>query len=255
MLRNVIRLDRNQGTVHRGNTSNSANELPAHLATNSHPFAMVHYPRSWAFDPKRGFIPTPRAIKAMPAANGVTAGRDMSLPLGRAQTQKGGTIIINGDPRLERFKEGMLEGGYYVQSYPCANGGEYFCYVWDEFELLANGDAVPVDNSELFFDFCVFLRDEGIVQPMQGVVFNELMDRARKKLSRLNNRAGQNPHIAPAIEAQQERIKAMEKAWGEYTADLQAVAPRSRPKARTHRDKTPTPKKTASSKAAAEGAS
>ena len=201
MATKTIRLTKGETYLPQQAVSDDA--LPEKFA--NYPFVYVHYPMGWVFDDAAGFLPELSEIQAKPGVNGVGKDGRLSRPIGGA-IQKGGTIIDPADRRLGDWKN-------YLVTYPVVGGRKHHCFRSAAFTILPGGRVHAGDGSEDYNAFRAFVRDEGVVAPMENPVFMALMDRESRGYNRVIRDAVKLPHLAPLADAKKARMAAMRAAW------------------------------------------
>ena len=186
--------------------------LPGKYANDR--FIFVHYPTAWEFDDVRGFLPTLSQIVAKPGANGVTQDGRMNKALA-GSIEKGGNPIQPEDARLGPWRK-------HVASYPTATGRKHWCFFTMRYDILPGGRVMLRANPESFADFRMYLRDHGVVAPMEESVYEMLLAMEQKGYERASNRGAEKPHLADLAVKRKARIEAMQKAWGGPALDTDA---------------------------------
>lgn len=187
--------------------------LPASMA--NYPFRYVHYPHGWEWTLEHGFLPTLCSLVHRPGVNGVGTngtGRNAKIVPDKAHaaaTRNGGRIVEPNDPRLGEYRD-------YLTFFPTENGGRHFCFMASEATVLSNGMLRMHDCSAEWDAFRAHVRDSGIIEPMEEVVYNDLMELERGRLDRITRRVHDGRAQVGADKAQRERMDAMQKAWAAY---------------------------------------
>ena len=188
-------------------------------------FIYIHYPQSWSFCTKRGFIPRLSKIYAKPGVNGVDKNGDMTMTLAHVE-KKGGTVINPKDQRLGEYAN-------YVHFYKTRPGGKWYVDFCQKAVVLPNDQIIWNDSEieEPLRDFSKFILDAKIVKPILKEVYIQMLEAERAKLDNLYGRMDRNPHLKVKADECEERILAMEEFWEktqtkmEKTAKTKAVEP------------------------------
>ena len=194
----------------------SVTTLPANL--RNEPFNFVHYPASWRWDAKRGFLPALGEITHKAACNGVAEkilnGRVVGVDVNLAwagSMHKGGIIINPSDPRLGKWRG-------FLKKTPCDGGGFRYSFVGTTYLRLANGTVNIGEVGDSYADFLAYLRDNGLVHAVDEGAARMLIEQARNLLEKTIQRAGGSNHPVHLRRADEieEEIAAM-------TAGLEAL--------------------------------
>ena len=178
-------------------------------------FVYVHYPKGWFFDLERGFLPNIKKVKGRPGLNGCKNDGSLSLTLAKVQ-ENGGTVLNPKDERLGEFQD-------YVHFYPVRGGGKYYVDFNREATVLPTNEIIwnKSEQRSTWFDFCLFIRDSGMIRPMLREIYVDLLERERKKRDSLYGRLDRNPHLKTRLEICKTRLEAMEKAWADYSKSFE----------------------------------
>lgn len=177
-------------------------------------FVYAHYPRSWTFDLKLGFLPAVKKIEARPGLNGCKRNGSLALTLAKV-SENGGTVIEPKDPRLGEYMD-------YVHFYPLRGGGKYYVDFNREAVVLPNDEVIwnTEEQREKWFIFMAFVRDSGVIQPLIKEVYMAMVERQRKKIHSLYGRVDRNPHLKKRLEDAEANLAGMERHWAEGNAKL-----------------------------------
>lgn len=177
-------------------------------------FVYVHYPQSWKFDMKRGWLPSLSKVYAKPGVNGVNKNGDMTQTLAHIQ-KKGGTIVNPKDDRLGQYKN-------YCHYYPTRSGGRWYVDFCQTAQILPT-DEIVWNHSEIeepLLDFAAHVLSSGIVKPMLKEVFSKYMEIERSKLDTLYGRLDRNPHLKTRCDDTEKRLEKMQHTWDEMNQEL-----------------------------------
>lgn len=177
--------------------------LPASYA--NHRFVFVHYPSGWSFSEEHGFLPELSEIVGQPGVNGVGRDGNTNRAVGGA-IQKGGTLINPQDRRLGPWVN-------HIGSYECKNGRKHWCWFQTRYTILPGGNVVGKDMSASFLAFRQYLREKGLVSPMEEAVYNQLYEIASRKYDRAVADASKNPLLADKARELGKRRDRMQAAW------------------------------------------
>lgn len=194
--------------------------LPASLRND--PFNFVHYPSSWAWSALYGFVPKLCEITHKAGANGVAekvvggkvVGVDVNLAWAGSM-QKGGLILNPSDPRLGKWMG-------FLKKTPCDGGGFRYSFVGAGYVRLANNTVNISEVGEPYQEFLAYLRDNGLVHPIDEQAVRLLIEQARDSLDKTIQRAGGSNHpvhLARASELQAQ-IAAMTEAYDKLKAAM-----------------------------------
>lgn len=212
-------------------------------------FQLVVYEKSWGFHDEYGWLPEPGMVLAVPGANGVRVDRqgrvDMTGALAGA-ARKGGTLIDPedarlGDPEDPNFFAGGPGFRHYVCTYDTTGGGKHHVEWCAEATKLRSGEVIwNGDDPKCVAEwtrFRRFLRDAGIVPPMQAEVYRWKMATAHDRLERIRTRYAEAPNMQFRVEEEEKRIAAMERAWddwqGQLASETKAIKPKRGPRQAT----------------------
>ena len=150
----------------------------------------------------------------------------LAKPIASAQ-MKGGTYIDPKDTRLGPYTD-------YVMFYDTDRGGRWYVDFCAKATVLTSGEIIwNTKESTVEFDkFRKHLRDSGIVPPMLPEIYNWLVKREDEKSKTLLSKAGNNPHMMQAYEAQIQKLDEMAKAF-DTLQGKKAAAPASTPTRKT----------------------
>lgn len=206
-------------TAHIPAKAQEEQALPIEMA--NHPFVYVHYPHGWEFDRELGFLPSLCELHAKPGCNGVGEDGKLNKPMAGA-IQKGGTIIDPADKRLDEWQ-------HYVGVFPTRGGLKHFTFIRAGFTVLPGGKVIAEDHSDDLRRFRAHLRDSGIIDPMEQVVFDMLLEVEQRGLQRLQRLVVEGRRLPEEVDAKRARISAMQRAWsvsqGEVPPDEVEIPP------------------------------
>jgi hypothetical protein len=200
-MQTAIRLDR--PVPHEAVADAEERRLPARFANDR--FVFVHYPYGWAWHDEHGFLPQLNQIIAKPGVNGVGIDGRLNKAIAGA-IQKGGTVINPEDARLGPWRR-------HVASYVTASGRKHYCFILQRYDILPGGRVVGREDAAGYANFRAFVRDAGIIAPMEEAVYDQMIEMERRGYDRAAARGADRPHMVMFATARKARMAAMEAAW------------------------------------------
>jgi hypothetical protein len=200
-MQTAIRLDR--PVPHEAVADVEERRLPAKYANDR--FVFVHYPYGWSWHAEHGFLPELSQIIAKPGVNGVGVDGRLNKAIAGA-IQKGGTVINPEDARLGPWRR-------HVASYVTASGRKHYCFILQRYDILPGGRVVAKEDAAGYANFRAFIRDCGMIAPMEEAVYAQMIEIERRGYDRAATRGADRPHMVGFATARKERMAAMEAAW------------------------------------------
>lgn len=200
-MQTAIRLDR--PVPHEAVADAEERRLPAKYANDR--FVFVHYPYGWAWNDEHGFLPELNQIIAKPGVNGVGIDGRLNKAIAGA-IQKGGTVINPEDARLGPWRR-------HVASYVTASGRKHYCFILQRYDILPGGRVVGREDAAGYANFRAFVRDAGIIAPLEEAVYDQMIEMERRGYDRAASRGADRPHMVMFATARKARMAAMEAAW------------------------------------------
>ena len=205
-MQTAIRLDR--PVPHEAVADAEERRLPAKYANDR--FVFVHYPYGWAWHDEHGFLPELNQIIAKPGVNGVGIDGRLNKAIAGA-IQKGGTVINPEDARLGPWRR-------HVASYVTASGRKHYCFILQRYDILPGGRVVGREDAAGYASFRAFVRDAGIIAPLEEAVYDQMIEMERRGYDRAAARGADRPHMVMFATARKARMAAMEAAWAAAAA-------------------------------------
>ena len=205
-MQTAIRLDR--PVPHEAVADAEERRLPAKYANDR--FVFVHYPYGWSWHDEHGFLPELNQIIAKPGVNGVGIDGRLNKAIAGA-IQKGGTVINPEDARLGSWRR-------HVASYVTASGRKHYCFILQRYDILPGGRVVGREDAAGYANFRAFVRDAGIIAPLEEAVYDQMIEMERRGYDRAAARGADRPHMVMFATARKARMQAMEAAWASAAA-------------------------------------
>ena len=206
------------GAIHHERHEVEAAALPRTRDIDPFPWVFAHYPTAWMFSPEHGFLPKLSKVSGKPGVNGVRErpnGSDIGPAVG-AHMQRGASIIRTSDARLGEFRN-------YLAVFPVEGGGKHYAERWVRYVQV--GRRLQVDSKATeaaHIEFLQAVRDSGVIEPIDPVVYESMRERAEERVRRAERRATPIPE---RIEEAKGYLAALDAAWAEYAEDAIESAP------------------------------